>query len=409
MKLATSLKTVFAVLVLALSIHVSANTMVVSKQTQGYGGTRELAINKAIKNAIIQVNGASFKTETRTDASKGGYKIDDGNTSKSVKFEFENSSNTELKANGLIKSYDVVSVVREGDMWKAELIVDVIKYELDRTSSRKKVALLPVENRVSKSAYGKKLAMQVQDAIENHLVQSRRFAVLSRSDIDKVIAEQNFINSAGVLASEKVKLGNLLGGDVLLSVTIVKSYYSVKEKFIEITGQTEKKISGALSINLKVISAVTGEIKFSEKYSSYTNSAGKGMTSMVAEVSAKSVKDLVKRIYPPLVVKVDGAGNIFLNVGGSGVKKGERFDIYEKGEAMIDLYTGESLGSSETKVGSVKVTRVESKFSVAKVSSGGGFAAGMIARSKGVAYKSHKPKLSPQAEKPAGGFKLPFD
>ena len=80
---------------------------------------------------------------------------------------------------------------------------------------------------------------------------------------------------------------------------------------------------------------------------------------------------------------------------------------------MIDPYTGESLGGDEEKIGTVKVSRVESKFSVATILEGTGFEAGMIARSAGPGVTHARPKLASPAPasstKAATGYKLPFD
>ena len=77
------------------------------------------------------------------------------------------------------------------------------------------------------------------------------------------------------------------------------------------------------------------------------------------------------------IAKVEG-GSVFLNVGAeAGVKEGDTFDVYRVGNVIKDPDTGEVLGSDETKVGRVKITKVMgARLSTASVVSGSGFKPG---------------------------------
>jgi len=75
-------------------------------------------------------------------------------------------------------------------------------------------------------------------------------------------------------------------------------------------------------------------------------------------------------IYPIRVVKVQPNGEIILNQGGVTVKNGEILDVFSKGEKIIDPYTHESLGSSESWIASIKIFRVIPKMSYARVLKG---------------------------------------
>ena len=48
------------------------------------------------------------------------------------------------------------------------------------------------------------------------------------------------------------------------------------------------------------------------------------------------------------------------------MEAGSVFDVYKEGEALIDPDTGMNLGSDTTKLGEVKVTEVQDKFSKAQ-------------------------------------------
>lgn len=402
---------------LALTFFVSsigwANTVVVTKNVTGTGATEVDAINNGLRNAIIQVNGAELASSTREKVSNTGAKIrNDNEQVLSQQLSFEKASETELKAQGLIDGYELLNSYQSEGAWKAELQVRVFRYELELSSQRKKIALLPVINNSASTPAGKKLAKNLENAIESELVQTRRFAVLSRTNIDKVITEQNFINSDDVHKAERAKLGNLLGGDVILSISIEKGFISNKETEDRLTGQVMKETMGLITLNLKAISAVTGEIKFSESYSSHYGGKIISLDLMVKDVAAKAVKDLSSRIYPPLVVNANNS-EVVINLGGKGVKVGSVYKVYSKGETILDPYTGESLGAVETEIGSVLITRVESKFSVATIVSGGAFAPGMVVRSVSENSVDQSSKQNENAtipiDRPVSGVKLPFD
>jgi hypothetical protein len=68
-----------------------------------------------------------------------------------------------------------------------------------------------------------------------------------------------------------------------------------------------------------------------------------------------------------MLVLQAASGQIFINRGqDGGLEKGDVLNAYRPGEALIDPYTGEKLGTAERKVGKVKVTRVNPKFTIAE-------------------------------------------
>ena len=69
--------------------------------------------------------------------------------------------------------------------------------------------------------------------------------------------------------------------------------------------------------------------------------------------------DLEKR-----VAKVDG-NRAWLNIGSSsGVKVGDKFTLFNMGDAIVDPDTGQSLGASEKETGAGAVTEVQDRFAV---------------------------------------------
>jgi hypothetical protein len=99
------------------------------------------------------------------------------------------------------------------------------------------------------------------------------------------------------------------------------------------------------------------------------------------EVMHPAVEKMVKKIvgktegmapaaHSGRIVKVEGS-KVWVNLGvGSGVKVGDVFEIYRKGEELIDPDTGLSLGADEEKVGRITITEVKDSYSLGSVESG---------------------------------------
>jgi hypothetical protein len=58
--------------------------------------------------------------------------------------------------------------------------------------------------------------------------------------------------------------------------------------------------------------------------------------------------------------------SITLNQGGDLIKKGAVYEVFKRGEKIYDPYTKESLGRDEHLIGTLKITRVNPKFSKAQ-------------------------------------------
>lgn len=75
------------------------------------------------------------------------------------------------------------------------------------------------------------------------------------------------------------------------------------------------------------------------------------------------------------------AKELTLNAGSEvGVSAGNVFDVYKVTKVIKDPETGAVLGKKTAKIGTIKVTSVEKKFSLASVIEGEGFDVGAVVR-----------------------------
>jgi len=233
------------------------------------------------------------------------------------------------------------------------------------------------------SKYGKKYLnlSTLWDEMENAIQKSRKFDLVSRKKetLKDIREEQEFAKSdltAGNAAAEgQIKNANFL---ILPTVQDFKFYRSSKpvpnleDKYI-------RRDSGMLEVNAQVIDTSSGAIKttFYLKASFVTgkkvvNRKGGSpnsvhFTKMAKKVSAQMTDQLVDAVFPMRVLNIQGK-QIFINRGkDGGLKKGQVLQIFRPGMVLIDPDTGENLGSAETMIGKIKVTRINPKFTIAEI------------------------------------------
>ena len=381
----------------------SSNITEINVVGEGTGITEEIATRNALANAVSKTGlEISISSELNTQLSQSA----DSNGNEHLAAMQKRSETTKLSSNGDIKSWEKISVKKiEGNHYSVKVSAILYDYKQIPSSKRLKIALLPVESSVSNTIISS--SKKLETLIQNSLVQSRRFAVLTRSDVDKVLVEQNFLAGNNVKNKERARLGNLLGADVILSLKISELKFSEKKETIAITGQNRTVRTGLIKIDASIFDTATGQIRFSQSFSSTINSSVSSLDELLNDVSRNAINKIVLEIYPLRIIQVVDNQTVFLNTGGSLIRDGMVLDVYSQGETLKDPYTGELLGSIEKHVGVIEVTRVESKFSVARILSGDEFSPMMIAR------ESNKPPLNndinTKNSKSNAGVRLPFD
>jgi hypothetical protein len=170
----------------------------------------------------------------------------------------------------------------------------------------------------------------------------------------------------------------------------------LKDRVPLLAGLNVKKTSSRIGLNVRLIDAETSEIIFTKQVESTLTESGLdfggvaavndlGLGGFLSNFSKmpigqatiaginESVYELVKQIgarpTEGAIVTVNGA-QIVINLGAEATNVGERFQVFAKGEDLIDPATGLSLGSMETQTGEIEVASVQEKFAVARLASG---------------------------------------
>ncbi len=247
-----------------------------------------------------------------------------------------------------------------------------------------------------------------QDMFVTELVKSGKYRVIEREQLAAIMQEKGLSLSGDIDPKTAVKAGKLLGVEYLVTGALTELGVADRGARVPgVFGMPSVRVGSQkmdASIDARMINTTTGEIVWADTAKETTSDASVYVAGAGGGVDDKRKLD---RVLRPVVVKLAASmaqasaptsglggagdasgiagkiakvegGSVFLNVGAeAGIKEGDAFDVYRVGNVIKDPDTGEVLGSDETKVGRVKVTKVMgARLSTASIVNGSGFKSG---------------------------------
>ncbi|WP_192036238.1 CsgG/HfaB family protein [Halomonas sp. YLGW01] len=350
------------------------------------GIDREDAIFNALGDAVRQVHGASVDASRELRTSMERTSTRQGMESqRSTTHRAKSESRTSVQSQGLISGYRVRSVVpASGGGMLARLAVDVPVYRVPGSASqsnRQRIAVYPVE--ASRSSYrllgesigAGQVSRRLTQSIVQALVQSRRFSVLDRDMRAAIDAEKRFVAHGDVPLREKAMLGNSLGADYLVVTRLTEMNLDWREVRSQITGERSQEPVGTASLEARVVVPATGQVMWSETLSVSLEDLGlegerqAGVQPILDGLGNELTFRALNVIYPLRVVE-SRERQVVLNQGGTLLKVGQRWQVFDIGKDYTDPYHGESLGPRESWTADVEIIRVADKVAYAKVIDG---------------------------------------
>jgi hypothetical protein len=236
-------------------------------------------------------------------------------------------------------------------------------------------------------------------------VQTRKFDVVERQRVDKLLDEMQMSESGIMDPARAVEAGRVVGADYVLTGEI--SVFNVTTEWNEIpnTSRLSRKLTALIIVDMRivdtrtsrVVSADKGEIRHEERSMHQSRVAiplaADFLDTVQRELATQLTIHTIDGVYPIKIVTItDGA--VTLNRGeGGGLDAGQILDVYLAGEEIVDPDTGESLGFEEVKVGRIQVTEILPRF-----------AKGMVLEARSPLPKGaicRKTKTPPPASAPA--------
>lgn len=275
---------------------------------------------------------------------------------------------------------------------------------------KKRVAVVSFSD---KAGYGNNIGNGIADMLVTSLVESNKFIVIERNELEKIMNEQGLGMSGAVTPQSAAKVGQLLGVELIITGS-VSEFGTKKDKVggalgdfggfnIGVSSETARSV-----VDIRLVNTSTGEIitaktaEGEESSKSLDNVGVQGINfnnsstwdnTILGKAARKSVEKCADIITEGMsnipwqgkVIKENEDGTIFLKPGSDGgVEKGMKFWIYRPGEDLIDPDTGISLGSETMKIGQVEVISdvAGGKACKAIIKSGSNFMTGDFVRLK---------------------------
>ena len=260
-------------------------------------------------------------------------------------------------------------------------------------------------------------------------MQTNKFALLDRRYMDDFAKERNILLSGDTSLEEKAKIGKVLGADYILVGTITDAKLIVKERVSSATHRKVREYEVDFVFDYRLLVGPTRQVKLSDtvnisfdkvdeikklvkKWQPNDLDYKEVADNLIKMVANQVTQTVIDEIYPIRIATITETGQIVINQGGKRITKGLLLDVFTPGEEIIDADTNESLGKAQTLVATVKVEKVASKISYAKLVDGdkSKLSKGLICRYKKITETPQNPgRKSNIQQGPAGGIKLPFD
>ncbi len=213
-----------------------------------------------------------------------------------------------------------------------------------------------------------KFAFTLASDLEAYLTQTRKFAVLDRSMEEFTNEELQSYKKGNYPVEELTKIGNRVGTEYL--AIMVLREFSPRVEGKEVQGVSLKKVTLPVTIDLRIIDVVSGQVKFAHNHSQKGRiTKNFGLASFSKRVAMQMGELVNFAIFPITVISRNG-DLLTLNQGGETIKIGKSYRLVKLGKRLKDPYTGESLGPDEIDVGVVEIKNRTDRTATAKLVSG---------------------------------------
>lgn len=287
-------------------------------------------------------------------------------------------------------------------------------FSIGMAQLKKRVAVMDFEDKTGHGGWH--IGSGMADMLTTALVKSGKFMVIERQQLAKIMEEQKLGMSGAVTPQSAAQVGKLLGVELM----VTGSVNEFGEKSSSVGGSVGHSVSKGMfglnrlgvetktarvGLDVRLVNTTTGEIvaadgiaedeskkgvdvgtdefNFSNDTHFDETLAGKATRKAVNKVIEMITGAMDKVAWTGMVLKVNPDKTLMLKPGAlGGVKVGDKFTVYSKGEEVIDPETGLSLGAEESQAGTIEVTEAKDQYAKAKILSGSGLKEKDLVREK---------------------------
>jgi curli biogenesis system outer membrane secretion channel CsgG len=355
----------------------------VSVTAQGSGPTASVAVQEAMKLAILEVNGASI--DRSSVAVKFGLDISHAQTAAT----FRGSAFAEAIAQhsrGVISNFKLVSLTDPTDKsgpYKATITASIAKLTAPTDSKKIKIVVAPLHINASSYEFGdqnipaSKVAADIRQQLVDALTATGRFSVLDRDFGPEVQQELDLVATGQTPSNEMAKLSQTLSADIVWVGTINNFAYTRAAHKLQTSDRQLVSYSGGWSVSQRLLNVTTRQILLSDTIQEQAPTTdpttldrgidvAQSEATMQSAVVTKAIASILTRTFPITVVVKDGT-NVVLSQGGLSVKEGARYAMVAMGKELIDPQTQQSLGRLELPCCQVIIDKVTANLAYAHI------------------------------------------
>lgn len=246
---------------------------------------------------------------------------------------------------------------------------------------QRRVAVFTFEDKTAHNYHwwtGQPVGEGMADMLITELVKSGKYKVLERTEMEKILNEQSLSMSGIVTPQSAAQAGNMLGVELAIMGSVTEFGWARGSKDVQIKGfgLGVASSSATVAVDVRFVNTTTGEIVSAENVRKEKSKKGLKVNtddvnfnnqndfdeSLVGKATREAIGQLVQMLDTALTSLpwqakiIKGTPDIFINVGSeAGVGVGDVLVVYRAGEELVDPDTGLSLGSVETKIGTIRV------------------------------------------------------
>jgi curli biogenesis system outer membrane secretion channel CsgG len=258
-----------------------------------------------------------------------------------------------------------------------------------------KIAIWEFENHAEASWwFHKDMGPAARNTIDTEFSENRmlsdKFSVVERDKLALVLKEQGLAQSGAVDPASAAKVGKILGVKYILLGGIDK--FNIDKTGAGFRGIGGNVVQSKATINMRLIDSTTAErilslsadaeVKKGGGFMKGANLSRESEWGIASETIQKAAKEVVSKFttgeylarlgtannptgkLEGLIIKVEG-NRAWINLGSEGgIKVGDKFAVFNIGEALVDPATGAKLGADEKRIGDGAVAEVQPKFAI---------------------------------------------
>ena len=360
------------------SLWAKDKVVLVEVEASAWGETKRAATLAALGEAIAQVNGRAVAAANSLKSAS----VETGNDDESS-YEWRKELQSEVidALRGVVDSYSILSEISEGAGWEVKVRANVAKL-VKGTSQRKPLAIIPfTAGRGGVNVFGDAwdagdAARLLTQALVDKVTSTRRFSVIDREFVAVTQQEASLrVDNPLTPMTTLMELANRLVAEYMIVGQLESLSVQNSSTYVETIKREITQTTATVTIAFRVLDVGSDQVKyagtevFTFRDAEVPSTGGPvAVGTRVLDLAAdRIIEAMIDAIYPLLIVSING-DVATINQGGDTVKVGSAYEVYRYGEKMIDPYSRESLGRSETLVGVLTVERVNPKTALGRLS-----------------------------------------